>query len=450
MVPIIGEIACRNIDPEPPVKTRQRGDIQNKISDIKLPLVYEVSDLEELINKKIKGVIYRDDGFENNNNDGVKLNVKRSGKIFVAVLDHDVFYNVPLSVNAELKKGILPVIKTDFVLRVKLLSRITINKDWTLHCNTFFLALEWVKKPKINIAFASIGITGIVEKAIRTRSNDMTAIIDKYIPERLDVKKEITKIWTGIQKPILINKREKRIWLKINPQSISAGKFTGRDRTIFLKLGIHSYLRTLSGPDPKYEINDELPLLMEETADTDEFKIFVLAKVEFDDLNQVLDNNLKGTTFKIEGRTVEVNDAKVYGSEEFLILRADLGGTAKGRVYFKGLPRYDTEGEAFTVDDFDYDLKTRAVLVKTANWLLHGNIQEKIHEKLWFPMENSIKALPTLIHRAIEGGKLGEKITLSFEELDIRPEIILVSEEEIQALIAARGKAILQLEEFVK
>jgi len=447
---ISGGIACTKINPEPPAKIEQRGDIQNRISNIKLPLVYHVSDLEELINTKIKGIIYRDTSFENNKNDGVKLTVKRSGKIFIAALDHNVFYNIPLAVYAELKKGILPTIKTDFALRVKFLSHFALDRDWTLRSRTSFLALDWVKKPKIDIAFASIGITGIVENAIRSRSNDLTTIIDNYIPEHLDVKKGVTKVWTGIQKPILINKREKRVWLKIDPQSISAGQFTGRDRAIYLKLGIDSYLKTLTGPDPEYTINDELPPLQEETGEADVFEVFVLAKINYDDLNDVLDNNLKGSEFEIKGRTVEVKDAKVYGSEQYLILQADVGGTAKGRIYFRAKPRYDTAKEVFTVDDFDFDVKTKAVLIKTANWLLHGNIKEKIQEKLWFPMENSIKALPNLIHRAIEGGSLGEKITLSFKELDIHPETMLISDRDIQALIAARGKAVLQLEEFVK
>ncbi len=447
---IIGGIACRKIDPEPPAKTVQRGEIQNKISDINLPLVYQVSDLEELVNEKIKGVIYKDERFDNNNKDKVKLNVRRSGKIFVAVMGHDVFYNVPLSVKTEFKKGILPVVKTDFTLRVKFLSRFTLNKEWKLKSRTSFLALDWIKKPKINIAVASIGITGIVEKAIRSRISHLTAIIDRYVPERLDVKKEIAKVWTGIQRPILINSREKKVWLKIDPQSISAGKFTGKNRTIYLKLRIYSYLRTLTGTDPEYEINEELPPLQEETDGVEGFNIFVLAKIKYDDLNDVLEKNLKGREFKIKGRTVKVREAKVYGSEGFLILQIDMEGTAKGKVYFRGRPRYDTAAEAFTVDDFDFDLKTKTILVKAANWLLHGDIQEQIHEKLWFPMENSIKTLPSLIHRAIEGGKLGEKITLSFEELDVRPETILVSFGDIQALIAARGKAMLQLEAFVK
>lgn len=447
---IIGGMACTKIDPEPPAKTEQRGDIENKISNINLPLVYQVSDLEELINRKIKGVIHNDDSFENNNNDGIKLKVQRKGKIFIAVLGPDVFYNIPLSVNVELKKGILPVIKTDFALRVKLLSRFTINRHWSLRSRTSFLAMDWTKKPKIDIAFASIGITGIVEEAIRGRSKDLTAIIDRHIPQKLDVKKMIAKVWRGIQKPILINKREKRVWLKIDPQSISAGTFMGKNRAIYLKLGIDSYLRTLTGDNPEFDVNAELPPLQNKAEDTDTFNVFVLAKVEFDDLNDVLENNLKGSEFKIKGRTVEVTDAKVYGSDEFLILQADVEGTAKGRVFFRGQPRYDTAAEAFTVDDFDFDVKTKAILVKTANWLLHGNVQEQIRTKLWFPMENSIKILPSLIHGAIEGGSLGEKITLSFKELEIYPETILVSDKNIQALIAARGKAILQLEEFIK
>ena len=190
---IIGGNACTKIDPEPPAMTKHRGSIENKISNIKLPVVYQVSDLEELLNRKIKGIIHRDDSFENNNNDGIKLTIRKNGKIFIAVVDHDVFYNVPLSVNAELKKGILPVIKTDFAIRVKFLSHFTLDKDWTLRSRTSFLAMDWTKEPKIDIAFASIGIAGIAEKAIRSRSKDLSSIIDRYIPERLDVKKEITK-----------------------------------------------------------------------------------------------------------------------------------------------------------------------------------------------------------------------------------------------------------------
>ena len=60
------------------------------------------------------------------------------------------------------------------------------------------------------------------------------------------------------------------------------------------------------------------------------------------------------------------------------------------------------------------------------------------------------KEISILIHGAIEGGKLGDKITLSLEELDIYPETIQVFVTDIQALIAAQGKATLELEEFIK
>ena len=442
--------SCSKIDPDAPEITTEKKDIQNQLSDIKLPLVYKVSDLDKLINQKINGIIYEDNSFENNNKDNVKLRIRKSSKIYVAAFDEKIYYDVPLHVDAELKKGILPVFKTNFELRGKFISTIDLDRYWKLHTKTDFLELIWKKKPRINLAVASIGITGKVENAIRGKMGDLISTIDTHAPKILKVKEEITKIWTSIQKPILINKKEKKVWLKIDPQKISAGRIHGKDGSIYLKLGIHSYLRTLTGDNPKYEINHRLPPLEKEKDERDTFNIFILARAPYDELNDVLKKNLKGKEFEIKGRKVKIQNAIVYGSEEHLVLKADVRGAAKGTVYFRGKPKYDATCDTFTVDDFDFDVNTRAVLVKTADWLLHGNIKEEIQEKLKFPLENQIQSLPSLIYKAIEEGKLGERIDLSFVDLDIYPKALLIAPDGIQALIVAQGKAVLQLEKFIK
>lgn len=109
------------------------------------------------------------------------------------------------------------------------------------------------------------------------------------------------------------------------------------------------------------------------------FNIYLEAALQYDSLSNVLNGYLVNKRFDVnEGiikKHIIIQHADVSGDENGnMNIRVDFSGSFDGTAYFVGKPVYDSATKTITVQDLDYDLKTKNLLLITAKWLFNKKI----------------------------------------------------------------------------
>ena len=89
-----------------------------------------------------------------------------------------------------------------------------------------------------------------------------------------------------------------------------------------------------------------------------------------------------------------VRNLKVIGCQsDRLVLSLEFDGFRKGRVYMVCRPVVDAKMQLLTLEDIDFEIKTKAFLLKSAEWLLGNRIRNEIEKKAKIDMSESLNSL---------------------------------------------------------
>ena len=137
----------------------------------------------------------------------------------------------------------------------------------------------------------------------------------------------------------------------------------------------------------------------------------------------------------------------MYGTADHgIAIRIGLRGDINADVFLKGSVGYDSANQTVIIEDFGFDLNSEHSLISAADWLAHDVIIDRIRPYLSIPVGNIFSVMPSLITKGIEKGKLGEKIEVRFEQLDVEIERYLVTKNDLQIILSAHGGADVQLQ----
>jgi hypothetical protein len=120
------------------------------------------------------------------------------------------------------------------------------------------------------------------------------------------------------------------------------------------------------------------------------FNIGLNVEVEMKKLKEIVQKEILGKTFEQGRKKVIINDFDIYGHDGFLVVSVNVIGSVKGTVYCVGKLYFDNEVQSLRITDFDFDVKTKNALAKTANWLLHKKFLSLIEPYLTVPLKKEI------------------------------------------------------------
>ncbi len=138
------------------------------------------------------------------------------------------------------------------------------------------------------------------------------------------------------------------------------------------------------------------------------FNIYLEAALQYDSLSNVLNGYLVNKRFEVtEGlfkKHIIIRNTTVSGNEQGnMNIKVDFTGSFEGTAYFTGKPSYNPEKKTIEVQDLDYDLKTKNLLLKTAKWLFNKRIINELKNYTSFDLsqyyDTASKALNTWINR---------------------------------------------------
>ncbi len=441
--------SCNKIEPEGPSQTLLDSSLVVPVSTITIPVSYEVRNLEDLVNKKLEGVFFKKWLKLNSGGDSLFLELERTSRVQLSWANQALQIEFPIHVSGNfIKKFMGMSLKNQAPIEAEMVLHLTtdveVNPDWSLNTNTKLEKIDWIKNPELKIAMVKLDIKEPIEDQLFANQETLLEELDKVLREEIKTRDEVAKIWNDIQKEIIINKEEPRIYMIAQGESLAA-KFLNDDPAyLTLLVQMKAFAETKEGESPPF-VEKPLPTYSDQINNDDSVQIFVLAKLPFSRANELLRKELIDKKIAFNNVALHIKDLDIYATDQGLAVRLDVKGAVNGHLYLVGEPAFDEATSTFWVDKLEYDIQTENVIVNSMDGMFHDNFLEFISEYLTFDAAPLINDLPNMIETALDKGKSGEKIDIKISHMHARPYSILLTRNDIQVILETRASADLQL-----
>lgn len=446
--------ACKtsSLTGEKPAEKYSSFTYEPKLSTITLPVEMNVSTLEALINKQLTGLIYEDKSLDDNGGDNLMYKAWKKENIKLGFENGKFLYRVPLKlwIKAGWKVEQFGLSLSDYrelnaEIALKFQTTVTINKDWSITSVTTSDGYEWLSKPTLKIGPVDLPITFIADMIIKYNTSTINSAMDEGIAQSLDLKSTARDAWTEIQKPILLDD-EYGLWLRVNPKSISVLPLTGGKGIIKQTSSIQGVAECFTGKKPPSLINQVLPEISPLKTTGDVFIANVVAYIGYRYLDSVSNAMLVGTSYDFGKKKINITAVNVYGSDDKMIIETDVTGSITGKLYFAGIPEYRTSDSSIILQELQFSVQTKNVLLKSATWLANSGIEKMISKNMAYPIGADIRETYLLMAESIRKFDLGEGfyLTGTLKSLEVQQPVLAPA--GIIAPVSITGKVMMKLD----
>lgn len=228
---------------------------------------------------------------------------------------------------------------------------------------------------------------------------DITKQILNGLKEELDVsKKELEKSYGSVDlKPVFqhvwdsLNKVYNLFglgWLKINPQNLRINNLYALNDSLNIFLGLTARPAiSFEQPAEETSIIPNLGTFSRKQG----FNIYLDAVLNYDSLSAILNQQLAGKTFDFKKFVIKkkfiIDSCSIYGAgNENLVIKVNFSGTNNGIVYLLCKAFYNIEKRRIEVADVDFDIKSKNILLGSADWLFDKQITREITKQARFEL----------------------------------------------------------------
>jgi hypothetical protein len=165
-------------------------------------------------------------------------------------------------------------------------------------------------------------------------------------------------------------------YFTLHPKKIRMQNINAKNDMLNINIGISatpvvSFAKPPATPSPVPNLNN--------VNNPGGFNIYLEAALQYDSLSHVMNGYLVNKRFDIsEGifkKHIIIQNTSVSGDENGnMLIRVNFEGSFDGTASFIGKPVYNAEKKSIEVQNLDYDLKTKNLLLKTAKWLFNKRI----------------------------------------------------------------------------
>lgn len=192
-------------------------------------------------------------------------------------------------------------------------------------------------------------------------------------------------------------------WLKINPQKFRINSLNAQGDSINISLGLSAR------PVISFEKPAEEPSWIPHLGSYSQapgFNIFLDAVLNYDSLSKILNKQVAGMEFTFKKLLIKkkfiIDSCRLYGADnEKLVIKINFSGTNKGVVYLLGKPVYNLATKTLEVTDVDFDIKSKNVLLGSADWLFDKKITKQISQNAKFNLSGYIDSARTTINKQL-------------------------------------------------
>ena len=454
--------SCKTTKIEPPKPPSFSVVEPPKLSSmIGLPININIEGLSKSLNKKFTTQLYKDSNFNDNDGDNLKVEVLKKGDFLLTTTANSLNITAPLHIDfvyllnvfgssKEISKGLN--------LTVNFSTSPVVDRDWNLLLNSKGKII-WDDLPVIDLGFTKLDLPSLFGSMIQGVVNKMAKKIDTEVPKYVNIKKIVSDEWMKLANPILLDSANKA-WMVVNPKNVFITPIQYTPKNMQIKLGLSSIVEFVSGYKPTNDsFSKVIPPLRQVSNIQENVKLNLGATLTFEQINESIKQQFLNKPFELESYDykMKINDVQVfnYGNKVMIALDIDgkvrkgmVGKNIKGVVYATGVPIYNAKSKTIEIKQFDFELKTRDILLKAASWLVKSkSFKENIESKLIFPIEDKLTQARLTANDAVNK-KMLDNLDIKGFVKNIEPGNIYITPSAIKINIVTDGNLEINLNGF--
>jgi hypothetical protein len=189
-------------------------------------------------------------------------------------------------------------------------------------------------------------------------------------------------------------------WLKINPQQFRINNIFIRRDSLNILLGLSA--KPVIGVNRPVDLFTPMPNLGSYNSQQG-FNVFLDAVMSYDSLGALMNEKLQGKEFEFKKAFIKkkfvIDTCRVYGGGyDRLVIRVDFSGTNTGVVYLVGRAVYKPDERSIEVEDIDFDIKSKNILLGSADWLFDKKITKEIAKQARFDLGDYIDSAKVMLN----------------------------------------------------
>lgn len=325
--------------------------------------------------------------------------------------------------------------------------KLRLDSDWSIRPES---ELEIViQEAALRFWGIPVSIRGIFTRLVEdVVAPKLEELIVKHIA-RVDVKTRVASVWERLQEPTKV-REEPPIVLVMEPLEIASQHLSGNDETLFISLGIRTYIQVLIGDIAASRLEDappaQKPLPDLQFVDALESGYHILAPIEvaYTAIERLAEPHVE-KAHDLRGIETHVETLSLYGSGNQLVAGVAFNMPAfdaRGQLYLLGTPVYDATAMTISVTEFNYALTTQSLLLEFAEDIGEGifpNLRTTVEEKLVFSLEERLTDLREMLVRVIENRQIGSYVTLHGTVDSVTPEALYLTQTGLRVPFRLQG-----------
>lgn len=331
---------------------------------------------------------------------------------------------------------------TSFAIRID--TRISADEAWQATSES---TIDYqITNANVGIGPARFDVRRLLDGQLRPYVTALRDVIDERLGAAIDLRGRMERLWPRVLQPIQVMD-DPALYVQLEPVEVQwvrprlePGRFT-------FGLGVSARVRSYLGAPPALPEIPPLPALREVDVMSNSFHLQVPIQVPFSELTARAQAELVGSERLLDsGATIRIDSVELRGASDGRVhilcginARKGMLRSAQGVLHMIGVPRYDPTTRVLRFEEVAYDLDTRNVLLRMANWAMHDDFLAGVQAALEFDIGATLDASLAAVNESARDIEVSEQLTLHVQlaRVDIGP--ILVSDQAIVVVGLADG-----------
>lgn len=423
--------SARSLIAAPPRDESFRSEVKRQPSSMNITVEASAKDLAATLDKMVPNPLYKGD----TKTRGVTATVLRNGPIAVSAADNFIYLTVPVS----LSLGALGVETPAITPRLKFKVAARVTPEWKVKAEIYYQGLSDLMAEEVKIGILPIRPRSIVEGITNPIQRTLSDLISTKLNEKFTIRDQVARAWSAAQKPILVEKNY-NAWLKLTPEEVLLYPLYAQKDLVKVNVGLKSVAELNVGSEPPARTPVPLQNLKLTEGSDRSFRVLLTTDLFYKDLLTIAAPLILNKELGSDGKSVILKELNLYGNGDHLIVRVVATGSIDGTFYLTCRPVFNQQTNVFTVEDVDFDLQSKSLLLSSADWFLHGAIRSMIQEKLNMDLTLQLNKARDMATKALSQVKLADNLVLTGSVKTVKFNDVLVQKEKLTIQLYTEGE----------
>lgn len=316
----------------------------------------------------------------------------------------------------------------------------TFDTKFNINPNISALKLEAGNHCKLSVF--NFDVTDKLKDKVQDMLNQKLSEANALAIQKIDSHKKLIDFWNKVSDPKLISTNT---WFSLQPSSFYLSSLDGQNKSFTINIGLRAYpsLFYLS-TKPKVEVLPAAQIVPSEPI-TPGFKINTNITAELNELIKEAKKALIGkkiTLIKnklIGSKKIKIKNIEVYGRNDEIVVATYVGGFLRGTLYCTGKLVLDEKTNIVSVQNFDYNFQTNNLPIKVIDWIKHSTFKDEIAKKLHIDINPQINDAKQKLNVALNQKMDNVQFKGSLDELKFKDFNIDFCNGILNTIMVAKG-----------